>query len=346
MRAHFLRMMQIETDKELPDSHAEGAALGPNDPVRFVWDKTTKQSVHNSRMKTRIMNDIKENSKLYKHVPRKDFNKKILDATFEQCFVTFRTKARAQRDAQSAQNLKRREDAKARRARHISRRKLKLANRADAREKIEALHHVTFDGALQVECMSSEDSDYDTDASGNQVSILRTRGHAWRSQRLIRFYGILDESAPNKIKRGAGKRERTCGPVKEGFGLPPKRVATWMISKRWMKTAQREHSDLPNVLGKLIEEPAGFEWSRLDILGEGSDVESEPGPSPQLPPRQNPPEHPAMQHPHPHHHSQPHQPPGFHIPQNLSMGYDPQANLQIPQHYNTDISSLGYALSS
>jgi hypothetical protein len=117
-------MMQLETDKELPDSHTEGAALEPDDPVRFVWDKTTKQSVHNSRMKARIMNDIKENTKLYKHIPRKDFNKKILEATFEQCFVTFRQKFRAQRDALTAQNLKRREDAKARRARRVSRRKI------------------------------------------------------------------------------------------------------------------------------------------------------------------------------------------------------------------------------
>ncbi|KAF5363724.1 hypothetical protein D9756_000742 [Leucocoprinus leucothites] len=346
MRAHFLRMMQIETDKELPDSHAEGEALGPDDPIRFVWDKTTKQSVHNSRMKTRIMNDIKENSKLYKHVPRKDFNKKILDATFEQCFVTFRQKFRAQRDALSAQNLKKREDAKARRARRVSRRKIKLANRADAREKIEVLHHVTFDGALQVECMSSEESDYETDGSGSRASILRTRGYAWRSRRLIRFYGILDESMPNKIKRGAGKKERACGPVKEGFSLPPKRVASWMISQRWMNAAQREHPDLPNVVSKLIEEPAGFEWSRLDILGEDSEAETEPRPSPHLPSSQIPQQLPAMQRPHSHHHPQPHQPTSFHMPQDMGLNYNPQSNLPIPQHYNADISSLGYVLPS
>lgn len=125
MRAHFLRMMQIETDKELPDSHTEGEHLGPDDPVRFVWDKTTKQSVHNSRMKTRIMEDIREATQLYKYVPKKDFmKKKVLEAVFEQCFVTFRQKFRAQRDALSAQSLKKREDTKARRARRISRRKI------------------------------------------------------------------------------------------------------------------------------------------------------------------------------------------------------------------------------
>ncbi|KXN83740.1 hypothetical protein AN958_00883 [Leucoagaricus sp. SymC.cos] len=345
MRAHFLRMMQLETDKELPDSHTEGASLGPDDPIRFVWDKTTKQSVHNSRMKTRIMNDIKGNSKLYKHVPWKDFNKKILEATFEQCFVTFRQKFRAQRDALTAQNLKKREDAKARRARHVSRRKIKLTNRADARVKIEALHNVTFDGALQLECMSSEESDYETDVSGTRSSILRTRGYAWRSQRLLRFFAILDDAVPTKIKRGVGKKERACGPVKEGFNLPPKRVASWMISKQWMTAAQREHSDLPSVMGKLIEEPAGFEWCRLDILGEDSEDDlgpvSSPHPLPSQPQQQ---QLSVMQHPHPHH-----QPPstGFHIPQDMGLNYNSQPNLSIPpQQYSTDMSSLGYALSS
>lgn len=200
---------------------------------------------------------------------------------------------------------------------------------------------MTFDGALQIECMSSEESDYETDVSGKQVSILRTRGHAWRSQRLVRFYGILDESMPNKIKRGTGKKERTCGPVKEGFGLPPKRVASWMISKRWVKAAQGEHSDLPNILGKLIEEPAGFEWTQLDILGEDSEAESEPGPPPPLP-LQNPQQHPILQHPLPHHRLPPHQT-GFHMPQDMSLNYNSD-DLRIPQHYSPDVS-LGYALS-
>lgn len=200
---------------------------------------------------------------------------------------------------------------------------------------------MTFDGALQIECMSSEESDYETDAIGKQVSVLRTRGHAWRSQRLIRFYGILDESMPNKIKRGAGKKERTCGPVKEGLALPPKRVASWMISKRWMKAAQSEHSDLPSIMGKLIEEPADFEWCQLGILGEDSEAESEAGPSSLLPPPQNPQQHSVIQHPHPHHHP----PTGFHMPQDMSLNYNSQADLQISRHYSTDIS-LGYALSS
>jgi len=112
-----------------------------------------------------------------------------------------------------------------------------------------------------------------------------------------------------------------------------------MISKRWMKAAQSEHSDLPSIMGKLIEEPADFEWRQLGILGEDSEAESEAGPSSLLPPPQNPQQHSVIQHPHPHH------PTGFHMPQDMSLDYNSQADLQIPRHYSTDIS-LGYALSS
>lgn len=124
MRAHIVRLMGCEDDKQLPDSHPEGVTLGPQDTIRFVWDKTTKQSVHNARMKVRVLDDIKANRKLYKHVPEKDFGKKTLDTVFEQSFTTLRQKFRVQRDAATAVALKKREDAKARTARHLSRRKL------------------------------------------------------------------------------------------------------------------------------------------------------------------------------------------------------------------------------
>lgn len=123
MRAHILLAMDFETDKELPDSHIEGQPLDLNQPVRFVWDKTTKQSVHNARMKARVISDLKEKRRLYKHVSNKDFGKKTLDAAFEQSFVTFRQKFKTQRDARSALTYKSREENKARRARHLSRRK-------------------------------------------------------------------------------------------------------------------------------------------------------------------------------------------------------------------------------
>jgi hypothetical protein len=117
-------MMGLDTDKELPDSHPESTPLSPSDPIRFVWDKTPKQSVHNGRMKKRVIEDIKENRMLYKHVVNKEFNKKQLDAAFEQCFVTLRQKFKNQRDETSALNYRQREDAKARKARHLSRRKV------------------------------------------------------------------------------------------------------------------------------------------------------------------------------------------------------------------------------
>lgn len=124
MRLHLLRMMDLDNDRELPDSHPESTPLAPSDPIRFVWDKTPKQSVHNGRMKRRVIEDIKENRMMYKRVANKEFNKKPLDAAFEQCFVTLRQKFRNQRDQLSAFNHRQREEVKARKARHLSRRKV------------------------------------------------------------------------------------------------------------------------------------------------------------------------------------------------------------------------------
>lgn len=124
MRNHVRRMMKIESETQLPDSHIEGNPLGPTEPVRFVWDKTTKQSVHNARMRDRILEDIMAKRRNYKHVPRKDFSKKSVETAFEQRYVTLRQKFRAQRDNLTAENDKKREDHKARKARHLSRRKI------------------------------------------------------------------------------------------------------------------------------------------------------------------------------------------------------------------------------
>lgn len=123
MRAHFLHAMRIDNDKLLPDSHIEGTPLLPTEPIRFVWDKTPKQSVHNSRMKARFLADLKAKRRLYKHVPHKEFGKKILDSAFDQAFVTLRQKFKAQRDASFAYNLRKREAMKAVKARRLSRKK-------------------------------------------------------------------------------------------------------------------------------------------------------------------------------------------------------------------------------
>ena len=123
MRTHILRVMQLESDKELPDAHVEGTALGPDEPIRFVWDKTPKQSVHNGKVKARVIADLKANRRLYKHVPDKEFSKKSLDSTFDQAFTTLRQKFKMQRDEATAANLKKREEIKAQKARRLSRKK-------------------------------------------------------------------------------------------------------------------------------------------------------------------------------------------------------------------------------
>jgi hypothetical protein len=130
---------------------------------------------------------------------------------------------------------------------------------------------MTFDGAFQPECMSSEESDADSSPSG----VLRTRGYLWRSSRLTRFYYILDDKDDadrlTKPKRGVGRKGRYPGPPKDGFHLPPKGVATWMISKRWVKASQMRYTDLPNTLNELVDEPPGFNWDQFDVLGDESD---------------------------------------------------------------------------
>ncbi|KAJ7498763.1 hypothetical protein FB451DRAFT_1202938 [Mycena latifolia] len=283
MRAHILLLMDLPNDKDLPDSHAEGEPLEPPNPVRFVWEKTTKQSAHNGRMKLRVLEDIRARRRLYKHVPDKEFSKKVVDSTFEQSFTTLRQKFRTQRDVLAASKLKQREDAKARKSRHVARRKTKLSNRADARIKLNTFEHVTFDGAMQLECMSSEESDFDTDvdlsATARGSRPLQTRGYAWRSSRLLRFFAVLDvedsADASTRPKRGLGRRERFTGPHKEGLHLPPKGVASWMISQRWLYTAQAEHPDLGNKLKTLVFDAPGFDWTRFsDLGGETDDEES------------------------------------------------------------------------
>ncbi|KAJ7180260.1 hypothetical protein C8R43DRAFT_395004 [Mycena crocata] len=277
IRAHILLSMDLANDKELPDSHTEGEPLEPPNPVRFVWDKTTKQSAHNGRMKVRFMDDFRAQRRLYKHVPDKDFSKKIVDGAFEQSFTTFRQKFKTQRDSLAASKLKLREEAKARKSRHMSRRKT-LSNRADARIKLNNFEHITFDGAMQIECMSSEESDFgaDTDLSSPRGSgPLQTRGYAWRSNRLLRFYAVLDaEDAADancRPKRGTGRRERFIGPHKEGFHLPPKGIASWMVSRRWVFAAQAEHSDVLDALKMLVFNPPGFDWTRFLELGAETD---------------------------------------------------------------------------
>lgn len=123
MRAHILRCMSLNNDKQLPDSHVEEAPLGPDQPVRFVWDKTPKQSPHNAAMREYIVSDLRANRSLYRHVSEEEFSKRSLEAVFDQAFITLRQKFKAQRDAAAALNYKIKEDHKAMKARRLGRKK-------------------------------------------------------------------------------------------------------------------------------------------------------------------------------------------------------------------------------
>jgi hypothetical protein len=144
---------------------------------------------------------------------------------------------------------------------------------------MEDFEHVMFDGALQLECLSSEESDSGDNLPGSPrgSGILIIRSLPWRSTRLQKFYEILDEKdrleKASKPKRG-GKKERHSGPPKEGFCLPPRGVASWMVSQRWIRVAMSAHPDLPDVLKKLVENPPEFDWNRFDGLGEASGDEA------------------------------------------------------------------------
>ncbi|KAF8195723.1 hypothetical protein K438DRAFT_782156 [Mycena galopus ATCC 62051] len=292
IRAHILLSMGLPSSSSstpLPDAHTEGAPLEPPAPVRFVWDKTTKQSAHNGRMKLRILDDFRDTRKrLYKHVPEKECAKKVVDSAFEQAFTTLRQKWRTQRDVGAAERQRDREDAKARKSRHVARRKTKLSNRADARLKLPAFEHVAFDGAMQLECMSSEESDFDgvdPAAYPRGAAPLQTRGYAWRSARLLRFYALLDaEDAANasaQPKRGVGRRERVLGPHKDldaegdNFCMPPRGVASWMLSRGWVEAAEAKYPDFGNALSGVVVD-VDTDWGRFDAeLGPETDEEEE-----------------------------------------------------------------------
>jgi len=279
--------MKIKSDRELPGSHPEGTPLTDNMPIRYVWEKTSKQSPHNAAMKKRFLADIKARHKrLYKYVPEKDFTMKTLESAYDQAFTTLRQKFKAQKDEVLAMNYKLREDQKALKARRNIRKKTKLSSRTDARKRMDVFSHPIFDGAFQPECMSSEEScDEDLELShlpavGTSVQVLRMRGLPWRSSRLLRFYTHLDEEEKVdrslKAKRIQGRtKERCLGPPKDGFHLPPKGISTWMVSQRWVRETRDAHPDLGELLKELVMDPPGFDWQQFDLLGMDSEEEHE-----------------------------------------------------------------------
>ncbi|TFY61592.1 hypothetical protein EVJ58_g4419 [Rhodofomes roseus] len=286
MRAHILRLMQLSDDKSLPDSHIEGESLPMDEPVRFIWEKTSKQSSHNAAMKRRIIVDLQANRSMYKHVPEKDFARKNMENVFDQAFTTMRQKFKAQRDTTAARHLRRREDRKSLKARRASRKKIKLTNRVESRKRLEIFSHPSFDGALQQDCMSSEES-CDDDDDGQDAGArpqtrpkaLRIRGLPWRSLRLQRFYALLDEEdqadKSNKPKRGSGRKERHVGPDKGPHILPPAGTLGWMVSKRWIRQLQCTRADLAQAAMTLISVSDGIDWNECTILGAESDDDAD-----------------------------------------------------------------------
>jgi len=116
--------MEIQLEDELPPSYLEGLPLGNNEPVRFVWEKTTKQSKHNNLMKERVLADLRANRRLYEHVPEVDFAPKTVSSAFDQAFSTFRQKFKAQTDPSVLLTSKNREEQKAMKSRRLHRKKL------------------------------------------------------------------------------------------------------------------------------------------------------------------------------------------------------------------------------
>lgn len=131
--------------------------------------------------------------------------------------------------------------------------------------------------------MSSEESEPE-DAPGSvqrPVMTFRIRGLPWRSRRLQNFYMTLDEGdqidKSAQPRRGLGRRERCVGPNKEIYNLPPKGVASWMISRRWLNDLRRDYPESAGLMGDIVSDPPGFDWNVFRALGgEESDEERAP----------------------------------------------------------------------
>ncbi|EIN10238.1 hypothetical protein PUNSTDRAFT_142309 [Punctularia strigosozonata HHB-11173 SS5] len=292
MRIRMLEMMDVLSDKALPDSHNESTPLARSAPVRFVWEKTPRQSAHNAAMKRRVVDDMRSDKtrKRFRHVAEKEFTKATVDKTFDQCFTTMRQKYRAQRDAAAAGRDRQREDKKAKRSRRLGRKKNKLSTRIAARKFRAELNDPAFDAVFQVECMSSEESvDGDDDSDAGSVwsafpdapRIVHLRAPTWRSSRLVHFLGILDEygdkvrdqeKEKNAKKRVAAPRTKMRGPAKEN-SRPPPGLQRWMISKRWLARVDLNTIDL-QLDGDASGTVRDVDWS---LLGPESDAENGDG---------------------------------------------------------------------
>jgi len=277
LRRHIYRVLGISPEGDLPPSHYEGLPLCDNEPVRFVWEKTIKQSKHNALMKERILADLRAHRKLYEHVPEADFTPKALSSAFDQAFSTFRQKYKVQIDPTVSLTVKTREEQKAMKSRRFHRKKLKREQRNGVRETTQAFAHATFDAAMELDCMSSEESDDDSKQGAAREKTIVVRGITWRSNRLLKFYSVLDEDdrldKSMKPKRGFGRRDRNEGPPKDSLTFPPKGIASWMISRRWLREVQMAHPEVVRAVQELLYDPPGFDWRKFDALGYETDDE-------------------------------------------------------------------------
>lgn len=123
MRTHIYRLMELDQDDELPDDHIEGAPVNPDDPVRFIWKRTTRQSPHNAKMKARVIADLIQNRQRYELVPGKDFDPVLLDGVFDQSFNTLRRNFKAQSDPKTAAKRRKQEVTKFVKSRRASRKR-------------------------------------------------------------------------------------------------------------------------------------------------------------------------------------------------------------------------------
>jgi hypothetical protein len=119
--------------------------------------------------------------------------------------------------------------------------------------------------------MSSEESDEDSKQGAMKEKALVVRGIPWRSNRLLKFYSVLDEDdrldKTLKPKRGLGRRDRNEGPPKYSLTFPPKGIASWMISRRWLRDVQMAHPEVLRAVQELVYDPPGFDWTKFDALG-------------------------------------------------------------------------------
>ena len=127
---------------------------------------------------------------------------------------------------------------------------------------------------MQLECMSSEESEGAVETLRDKV--ITVRGMPWRSTRLLKLYGILDEaSRQGKPRRGAGRQCRNEGSPKDAFAMPPSGIGNWMISRRWLRDIQLAHPELMANLQGLIKDDPDFDWAQYDTLGYESDDEGD-----------------------------------------------------------------------